>query len=423
MKKKLLIATMCFSMSLLTACGLDGVLGKKSNDSSPFTTMAVKPDDSEIANITLAPKYTYFEPEIEDVDDSKPRPKVKLPFTGEADTDSAILGAKLYASEYDGEHPATAINGNTPYFNDDDLVLCTAEDGTYESFEGYSKLDELGRCRTAYACVGKDLMPTEERGEIGMIKPSGWHTSKYDESVIHDLYLYNRCHLIAYMLTGENANERNLITGTRYLNVEGMLPYEIQAGEYMDSHPDGHILYRVTPIYKGSNLVAEGVIMEAKSLETDELSFCVFCYNVQPGIIIDYATGDNHLKPSPTPSPTDTPTPTPTPEPTKTPVPNTDTPGGNGGGGGNNGTTTPELKPTEKPADDTPTPTAHVHSFEPFYAQVWTPGYYDMVDGKQQYVPDKIENLEIGRHCIGCGKLEIYDQYKDIAAGMGLYSN
>ena len=194
--------------------------------------------------------------------------------------------ALLLASEYNGS-PFVEVNGNVPYFESSDVKT--------ESFEIYSELDSLGRCGGAYANIGKDLMPTEERGEIGMIKPSGWHTVKYPE-VIEDLFLYNRCHLIGYQLSGENANERNLITGTRYLNVEGMLPFENEVANYV-RETGNHVLYRVTPVFEGNNLVAEGVLMEAYSVEDhgQGVQFCVFVYNVQPGIEIDYATGESRI--------------------------------------------------------------------------------------------------------------------------------
>ena len=180
--------------------------------------------------------------------------------------------------------PYTEVNGNKPYFTEADL--------TTQSFETYSELDSLGRCGVAYANVGQDLMPTEPRGEIGAVKPSGWHLVKYDN--VDGKYLYNRCHLIAYMLAAENANPQNLITGTRYLNVQGMLPFETKVCDYV-KNTGNHVLYRVTPIFDGDNLLADGVLMEAYSVEDagEGISFCVFAYNVQPGIGIDYATGDN----------------------------------------------------------------------------------------------------------------------------------
>lgn len=190
--------------------------------------------------------------------------------------------------EYSGS-PYVEINGNEPFFSEDEY--------TTSSFEYYADLDELGRCGTAYACVGTDIMLTEERGQIGKIKPSGWRTVKYD--CVDGKYLYNRCHLIGYQLTGENANEKNLITGTRYLNVEGMLPFENRVADYV-KETDNHALYRVTPIFKNKELVARGVLIEAKSVEDkgNALTFCVYCYNVQPQISIDYQTGDSQYNPA-----------------------------------------------------------------------------------------------------------------------------
>jgi DNA-entry nuclease len=163
-------------------------------------------------------------------------------------------------------------------------------------FETYSDLDELGRCQAAFANICKELMPTEERGQIGQIRPSGWQTVKYN-GYVDGNYLYNRCHLIGYQLAGENANEKNLITGTRYLNVEGMLPFENEVADYIDENPKNHVLYRVTPMFTDDNLLADGVLMEAYSVEDSGagVEFCVFCYNVQPGILIDYANGDSSL--------------------------------------------------------------------------------------------------------------------------------
>lgn len=179
------------------------------------------------------------------------------------------------------------INDNVPFFTEDDL--------TSESFETYSELDNEGRCNVAFACVGKDLMPTEKRGSIGSVKPTGWHTVKYD--IVDGKYLYNRCHLIGYQLSGENANKKNLITGTRYLNVDGMLPFENMVADYV-KETNNHVLYRVTPVFIGSNLLASGVLMEGKSVEDDGegVMFCVYCYNNQPGIDIDYETGDSELE-------------------------------------------------------------------------------------------------------------------------------
>lgn len=194
------------------------------------------------------------------------------------------ISSDLVNISEDTKVPYSILNENIPEFKENDYTL--------EPFESYSELDSLGRCGTAFANICIDTMPTEERGEIGMIKPSGWHTVKYD--TISGKYLYNRCHLIGYQLSGENANEKNLITGTRYLNVEGMLPFENEVAEYVQKSKK-HVLYRVTPIFEGENLVANGVQMEAKSIEDngEGVQFNVYVYNVQPGIEINYATGES----------------------------------------------------------------------------------------------------------------------------------
>ena len=188
--------------------------------------------------------------------------------------------------EFDGKTPYVIINNNEPNFPEEDF--------NSNSFEKYSELDSLGRCGVAYANVSKETMPTEARGEISKVKPTGWHTVKYD--CVEGKYLYNRCHLIGYQLTAENANKQNLITGTRYLNVDGMLPFENQVAEYVKQE-NGHVLYRVTPIFEGNNLVANGVQMEAASVEDkgEKVKFNVYAYNVQPNIKIDYSTGNSEL--------------------------------------------------------------------------------------------------------------------------------
>lgn len=209
------------------------------------------------------------------------------------------------------DKPYVAVNGNVPYFTESEL--------TDQSYEYYSNLDALGRCGTTCASIGQDLMPTEERGSIGMVKPTGWHTVRYD-GLVDGNYLYNRCHLIGYQLTGENANTKNLITGTRYLNIEGMLPFENMVADYIQE-TSNHVLYRVTPIFEGDNLVASGVLMEGYSVEDKGagVSYCVFAYNVQPGIEIDYATGESKLADGSQheEQKTATVTPTPSPEPEK----------------------------------------------------------------------------------------------------------
>lgn len=189
--------------------------------------------------------------------------------------------------EYTGSMYVT-LNDNIPEFVSDEYIT--------EAFEYYSDLDPLGRCGVAYANICKELMPTEERGQIGSVKPSGWHTVKYN-NIVEGNYLYNRCHLIGFQLAGENANEKNLITGTRSFNVDGMLPFENQVAEYIEE-TGHHVLYRVTPIYEGNNLVATGVQMEAASVEDETIRFNVFVYNVQTGITIDYSTGESWISDS-----------------------------------------------------------------------------------------------------------------------------
>ncbi len=187
---------------------------------------------------------------------------------------------------YAGE-PYVVVNGNQPFFDESDL--------TTTSFESYSSLDAWNRCGVAMASVCPDTMPSEARGSIGQVKPSGWHTVKYD--CVEGRYLYNRCHLIGFQLTGENANNQNLITGTRYLNVDGMLPFENMVADYVQE-TGNHVLYRVTPLFEEEELVARGVLMEAESVEDRGESICfnVYCYNVQPGVVIDYATGESWLE-------------------------------------------------------------------------------------------------------------------------------
>ena len=194
----------------------------------------------------------------------------------------------LDITEFCGE-PYVVINENIPFFSEVDINT--------NDYEVYSQLDDLGRCGTARAYVGEETMPTEERGEIGHIKPSGWNQAKYF-GVVDSAppYLYNRCHLIAFCLTGENDNEKNLITGTRYLNVEGMLPWEEKVAKYVDD-TGNHVIYRVTPDFRDDELLARGVLIEAYSIEDDGqgVCFCVYCYNVQPGVVIDYMTGESWL--------------------------------------------------------------------------------------------------------------------------------
>lgn len=202
--------------------------------------------------------------------------------TGSADVVSESV--KLpNAAQASGE-PYQVVNNNEPDFSEEEI--------TTESFEQYAELDELDRCGAALACVGTDLMPMEKRGNISRVKPTGWHSTRY--GFIDGNNLYNRCHLIAYQLSGENANEKNLITGTRYMNVSGMLPFEEQVGDYV-RETGNHVMYRVTPVFLGDNLVADGVQMEALSVEDggEGVSYNVYVFNIQPGVEIDYATGES----------------------------------------------------------------------------------------------------------------------------------
>ena len=212
--------------------------------------------------------------------------------------------------------PYVTIAGGVPAFTEGEIAAAAT------SYEYFSPLDSLGRCGVVHASVGVDLMPTEDRGSIGMVKPSGWQTVKYD--IVSGKYLYNRCHLIGFQLTGENANEENLITGTRYMNVDGMLPFENMVADYV-KETENHVLYRVTPLYRGNNLVADGVTIEAYSVEDegDGICFFVYVYNVQPGITINYADGTSYLScvpPVTTAIPTTTVAPPVTTAPTEEPA-------------------------------------------------------------------------------------------------------
>lgn len=209
-----------------------------------------------------------------------------------------IISNTVNVSSYDLENvppynnePYSIINNNIPNFTEEDLQRT--------SFENYSELDELGRCGVAFANLSKETMPKddEKRESISNIEPSGWQSKQYSKEVVNGKYLYNRCHLIAYKLSAENDNEKNLITGTRYFNTNGMLPFELKVINYLSSNEGKHVLYRVTPVFENNNLVASGVQMEAESVEDNGASICfnVYIYNVQPGIEIDYKTGDSKL--------------------------------------------------------------------------------------------------------------------------------
>lgn len=218
---------------------------------------------------------------------AQPAPSPSGSQSGSTSTASETAASLDDIPAFSGE-PYVVIDDNQPSF--------TASELTTSSFESYAPIDSLGRCGVAYACISTDLMPVdgEKRGSISEIKPSGWVTAKYD--FVDGKYLYNRCHLIGWQLTAENANRSNLITGTRYMNVDGMLPFENMVADYI-KETGSHVMYRVTPVFSGDDLVAQGVQMEAYSVEDDGDGICfnVFCYNVQPGVTIDYADGTNHL--------------------------------------------------------------------------------------------------------------------------------
>lgn len=279
MKKKIIL--FLITMMLLLA-SIPGCIGNPVTSTvNDETTTAIKATESNTAidaeKETETQTQTQAETPTAPVETEKQPETQPVVGTGKFDiTQVPAYSGKAYA----------VINNNNPYFTKDDM--------TTDSYETYAKLDALGRCGVTIACVGKDIMPTEDRGSIGSVKPTGWHTVKYD--CVDGKYLYNRCHLIGFQLTGENANTANLITGTRYLNVDGMLPFENMVADYV-KETNNHVMYRVTPIFEGSNLVATGVLMEAKSVEDDGdgILFCVFCYNVQPGVTINYATGESAL--------------------------------------------------------------------------------------------------------------------------------
>jgi len=222
----------------------------------------------------------------------KEQDEISLPMSDESDTEKPPVSSSTIDNipDYDGTSPYVIINDNLPFFEESEY--------TTKSYETYGDLDSLGRCTVTMACIGKDIMPAadEERGSISSVYPTGWEQNSYDSDLVEGGWLYNRAHLIGWQLTAENANKENLITGTRYFNVDGMLPFENMVADYV-RETSNHVLYRVTPIFEGTNLLASGVLMEARSMEDDGegVEFCVYVYNVQPGIEIDYKTGDNKL--------------------------------------------------------------------------------------------------------------------------------
>lgn len=276
-QKKIAIGSLAASLTLVTCIIIAGCISERGTVEPPAVSPGYTISDSSAGTET---------PSGTNLDDSSSSEESELPATSNATTPAKESNSSFSISDvpaYSGS-PYVVINNNIPFF--------TKNDYTTNSYEYYSDLDSLGRCGVCVASIGKDLMPTEERGSIGSVKPTGWHTVKYDN--VDGKYLYNRCHLIGYQLSGENANTKNLITGTRYLNIQGMLPFENMVADYV-KETGNHILYRSTPIFEGNNLLASGVLLEAYSVEDngDGICFNVYCYNVQPDISIDYATGDS----------------------------------------------------------------------------------------------------------------------------------
>ena len=318
MKLRILSCFLIFALciSTLSACGSDTA----PSDHSPSSSLQVEISDLQDSTPGETEERDGFESldsascKGDTVPSQSDAPSASQGQQTESSAPTEITTASSFSLSdvpaYSGK-AYISVNGNVPYF--------TAAELTTTSFETYSDLDTLGRCGVTYACIGQDLMPTKERGSIGMVKPTGWHTVRYDD-LVDGKYLYNRCHLIGYQLTGENANTQNLITGTRYLNIEGMLPFENMVADYIQE-TNNHVLYRVTPIFEGNNLLANGVLMEGYSVEDKGagVSYCVFAYNVQPGIEIDYATGESKLADGAQheEQKTATATPTPSPEPEK----------------------------------------------------------------------------------------------------------
>ena len=318
MKSRILSCFLIFALciSTLSACGSDTA----PSDHSPSSSLQVEISDLQDSTPGETEERDGFESldsascKGDTVPSQSDAPSASQGQQTESSAPTEITTASSFSLSdvpaYSGK-AYISVNGNVPYF--------TAAELTTTSFETYSDLDTLGRCGVTYACIGQDLMPTKERGSIGMVKPTGWHTVRYDD-LVDGKYLYNRCHLIGYQLTGENANTQNLITGTRYLNIEGMLPFENMVADYIQE-TNNHVLYRVTPIFEGNNLLANGVLMEGYSVEDKGagVSYCVFAYNVQPGIEIDYATGESKLADGAQQEEqkTATVTPTPSPEPEK----------------------------------------------------------------------------------------------------------
>lgn len=272
--------TLLLSIALATGCSAS-TAGNEAPPGEPTPELASTGTPDGPQEPQSAPAEDTNQQETEAVGENRPV------------TDDGVLSYRDVPA-FEG-NPYVYVNDGEPMFTDEQRA---AETG----YERYGELDELGRCTAAFAVVGPETQPTEKRGSIGEVRPSGWQMAKYD--FVEGKYLFNRCHLLGYQLTGENANERNLITGTRYLNVQGMLPFENAVADYVDA-TGNHVLMAVTPIFEGSELVARGVHMMAESVEDggEGVAFNVFCYNVQPGVVIDYGTGASMLEEDATPLP------------------------------------------------------------------------------------------------------------------------
>lgn len=271
--------SLLLALSMLVGCSLSVDISDAPNREYTESTVSIKTEQGSSAENPTAST------ELDPKSDTTATDGVLSGDNEQNGAHSDDIGAEFDFSAlppYSGE-PYISVCGGDPDFSENEI--------TSVSYEYYSELDALGRCGVCIASVGQDIMPTEKRGSIGQVKPTGWHTVKYD--FVDGKYLYNRCHLIGFQLTGENANKRNLITGTRYLNVEGMLPFENMVADYV-KETGNHVMYRVTPIFVGDELLARGVHIEAESVEDggDGIMFNVFCYNVQPGVVLDYATGE-----------------------------------------------------------------------------------------------------------------------------------
>ena len=272
--------TLLLSIALATGCSAS-TAGNEAPPGEPTPELASTGTPDGPQEPQSAPAEDTNQQETEAVGENRPV------------TDDGVLSYRDVPA-FEG-NPYVYVNDGEPVFTDEQRA---AEPG----YEHYDELDELGRCTAAFAVVGPETQPTEKRGSIGEVRPSGWQMAKYD--FVEGKYLFNRCHLLGYQLTGENANPQNLITGTRYLNVQGMLPFENAVADYVDA-TGNHVLMAVTPVFESSELVARGVHMMAESVEDggEGVAFNVFCYNVQPGVVIDYGTGESMLEEDATPLP------------------------------------------------------------------------------------------------------------------------